>query len=222
MKHSVLLAEDDESIAKLVMFKLGKIDAESSWAKNGKEAIEFMGKRPFSLVLLDVMMPEKDGWQVLEAIRAQDKEKSRRTVVLMLTARAQEDEDSVARRGADGLIKKPFDPAVLAERVEMALLRIDFVATFPERISGLEKAVRQFEEDPTEKKALIEIKAIVHRVAGTGASYGFENLSKSFLEFDSWIEGRVTAESPLSPADQSHVLSRARGCLEMLKREQGS
>ena len=112
----ILIAEDEEHIAKLVAFKLSKEGFGITVARNGQEALDRLATRAWSLIILDVMMPVLDGWQVLKAIRQSD---SLSTVpILMLTAKGdKKDMANAAELGATRFLKKPFDPAELAEVV---------------------------------------------------------------------------------------------------------
>ena len=115
------MAEDEEHIARLIEFKLKKEGLDVSIARNGKEALEKWVTSPgWSLVILDVMMPIMDGWQVLKQIRQDDQ----KTPVLMLTAKSSEtDITKSLELGATKFLKKPFDPAELAKVVKEAVLK---------------------------------------------------------------------------------------------------
>ena len=116
-KKAILVAEDEPHIAKLVEFKLNKEGYEVHVAPNGGVAIERLKERPWSLLILDVMMPVKDGWEVLRFVRSQAEFRS--LPILMLTAKgAQKDMASAAELGATQFLKKPFDPAELAAMVK--------------------------------------------------------------------------------------------------------
>lgn len=108
----ILLAEDEEHIAKLVAFKIGKEGHTVTVARNGQEAIDLLTVKPWALIILDVMMPLCDGWQVLKKIRQEPK--CANLPVLMLTAKGnQQDYANAAELGATQFLKKPFDPAEL-------------------------------------------------------------------------------------------------------------
>jgi DNA-binding response OmpR family regulator len=117
----ILLAEDDDHIAKLVSFKLAKDGYQLTVARNGQEATDLLvgpkaPAEPWTAVILDVMMPHKDGWQVLRELRGS--EKTAKLPVLMLTAKgAQKDITNAAELGAERYLRKPFDPAELAKVV---------------------------------------------------------------------------------------------------------
>ncbi|MDE0059480.1 MAG: response regulator [Defluviicoccus sp.] len=89
-------------------------------AEGGRQALELMAARPFDLVLLDVMMPEMDGYQVLETMKA-DSALCRIPVVMIS---ALDELDSVVRcveLGAEDYLTKPFNPTHLRDRVRACL-----------------------------------------------------------------------------------------------------
>lgn len=113
----ILLAEDEAHIAKLVEFKLSRDGFELSVAENGQVAIDRLKDGPWALIILDVMMPVCDGWQVLQAIR--EDSALGEVPVLMLTAKGQQkDMANAAEMGATHYLKKPFDPGELSETVK--------------------------------------------------------------------------------------------------------
>ena len=120
-KHSVLLVEDDPDIARLVKLLLESEGFQAQVAANRAEIVRAMAKVPLpDLVLLDVMLPDADGFDVLRKIRAHPALKNLR--VIMLTARAtREDVMQGLESGADGYITKPFDLDRLVEGVNAVL-----------------------------------------------------------------------------------------------------
>jgi two-component system response regulator QseB len=114
----ILLAEDDPQIARLVKFKLEREGFAVEWVEDGEAALRRARHDQFDLVLLDVMMPGKDGFAVLKELRADVPD----LPVVMLTARAAE-RDLQAGASATDYIVKPFDPAHLVERVRAIVER---------------------------------------------------------------------------------------------------
>ena len=118
----VLVADDDEDILGLVSFRLERSGYEVAAAKDGEEALRLARELSPALVVLDVMMPRLDGYEVTRRLR--DDEATRGIPVILLTARAQEAD--VARgfeSGADDYLRKPFSPQELAARVQAVLGR---------------------------------------------------------------------------------------------------
>ncbi|WP_434309183.1 response regulator transcription factor [Hominifimenecus sp. rT4P-3] len=118
-RRKVLVVDDEERMRKLVRDFLVKKDFQVVEAGDGEEAIDlFFTDKKIDLVILDVMMPKMNGWEVLETIRKYSK-----VPVILLTAKAEErDELRGFDLGVDEYITKPFSPKILVARVE-ALLR---------------------------------------------------------------------------------------------------
>jgi DNA-binding response OmpR family regulator len=117
----ILVVEDDEVIAERLVKALGKEGYQVDVAYDGEEGLQMALDREPSAIVLDVMMPKRDGFSVVAALR----KKKITTPVLMLTARDQvEDRVSGLDSGADDYLAKPFDFAELAARLR-ALIRRD-------------------------------------------------------------------------------------------------
>ena len=121
MATSVLVVEDERNIAELLQLYLEKEGYAVTIAGDGGEGLEKFRTIGPDLVLLDVMMPVMDGWQLCRAIRAESA-----TPVIMLTAKAETD-DKVAglKSGADDYITKPFEMKEVLARIEAVLRRTD-------------------------------------------------------------------------------------------------
>jgi len=119
MSAKILIVEDDVNIGQLVRLYLEKEGFTVVNATNGKKGLELFKQEEPDLVLLDIMLPLLDGWQVCHAIREISK-----TPVIMLTAKG-ESFDKVAglEMGADDYITKPFDTKELVARVHAVLRR---------------------------------------------------------------------------------------------------
>ena len=119
MHDNVLLVEDEEALRMTVGDRLRNDGYVVEYATNGDEAFEKAARLPFDLIILDIMLPRRDGFTVCRDIR----EAGLITPILMLTARGQTaDKVSGLKIGADDYVTKPFDMQELMARVE-ALLR---------------------------------------------------------------------------------------------------
>lgn len=119
MHDSILFVEDEEALRMIVGDRLRSDGYLLDYAADGDEAYEKATHLPFDLIILDVMLPKRDGFAVCRDIR----QAGLITPVLMLTARAQtEDKVSGLKIGADDYVTKPFEMQELVARVE-ALLR---------------------------------------------------------------------------------------------------
>ncbi len=119
-KLKILVVDDESRMRKLVRDFLVKSNYEVVEAEDGAAALDiFFESNDIDLVILDVMMPKMDGWQVCREIRAYSK-----VPIIMLTAKADErDELQGFEMGVDEYISKPFSPKILVARVEAILRR---------------------------------------------------------------------------------------------------
>ncbi len=118
----ILIAEDESRMRKLIADFLKKENCLVVEAENGKDALEkFEQEKNIDLVILDVMMPEYDGWTVCRMIR-----KNAKIPIIMLTARGEESDEIFGfDLGADEYITKPFSPQILIARIKALFRRIE-------------------------------------------------------------------------------------------------
>ena len=119
-KCKILVVDDESRMRKLVRDFLVKKDFEVLEAGNGEEALDiFYATKDIALLILDVMMPKMDGWEVCREIR-----KNSKVPIIMLTARSDERDELLGfDLGVDEYISKPFSPKILVARVEAILRR---------------------------------------------------------------------------------------------------
>ncbi|MCP4181517.1 MAG: fused response regulator/phosphatase [bacterium] len=119
-KGSILVVEDDELNRIKLLFFLQRNGHDVTFAVNGKEAVRLMNNKNFDLVLLDILMPEMDGYQVLDYMSRNNKLLSLPVIVI-----SSEDEiKSIVKcieKGAIDHIRKPFDPDILNARIRICL-----------------------------------------------------------------------------------------------------
>ena len=122
----ILVVADESRMRKLVSDFLVKQEYEVLEAKDGEEALDiFFKQKDIALLILDVMMPKMDGWEVCREIRAYSK-----VPIIMLTAKGNEhDELQGFELGVDEYITKPFSPKILVARVEAILRRTNLLAS---------------------------------------------------------------------------------------------
>jgi DNA-binding response OmpR family regulator len=120
MTHKLLLIDDDRDLAQLLSTYMSRHGFELDWADRPSAGYAKLGERP-ELILLDVMLPEQDGFAVCQQLREQGVS----TPIIMLTARG-DDMDRIKglRTGADDYLPKPFNPLELLARVEAVLRRV--------------------------------------------------------------------------------------------------
>lgn len=116
-----MLVVDDDATDRMILFRLLEQDGyHATVADNGQTAIELLREEPYDLVLLDLLMPEPDGYAVLQTLKSDGA--LRHIPVIVISA--SEEIDAVARcfdLGADDYIPKPFHPTVLRARVGASL-----------------------------------------------------------------------------------------------------
>lgn len=118
----ILIVDDDPDIQRLVSFNLQQVGYEPLLAGTGREALAEIHRVVPDLVILDLMLPDIDGMEVCRQLRLN--EKTKRTPVLMLTARGEEIDRVVGFEvGADDYVTKPFSPRELVLRVKSILRR---------------------------------------------------------------------------------------------------
>jgi len=117
----ILVVDDEKDIRNLLRQVLEHAGYQVETAANGREALEMVERSLPDLMLLDIMMPELDGWEVCRQVKS--KQKTKHLPVILLTVRNQPLDKIVGTEvvGADDYITKPFDLDDLLARVEQRL-----------------------------------------------------------------------------------------------------
>jgi DNA-binding response OmpR family regulator len=124
----ILVVEDDEAIATGLALNLKLAGRATAIARDGDDAIKQIDREDFALVLLDINLPKRNGFEVLSALRASDN----LVPVIVISARQGEfDKVNALRLGADDYVTKPFALAELLARIEAVLRRAHPVAVAP-------------------------------------------------------------------------------------------
>lgn len=123
-KIKILVVDDESRMRKLVKDFLKRQDYEVLEAGDGEEALDvFYGDKDISLIILDVMMPKMNGWEVCKEVRENSK-----VPIIMLTAKGDERDELMGfELGVDEYISKPFSPKILVARVEAILRRANLI-----------------------------------------------------------------------------------------------
>ncbi|MFT8321133.1 MAG: response regulator transcription factor [Bacillus sp. (in: firmicutes)] len=126
-KLQVLIVDDEWNVRNLLRIYLTKNGFEVKEAKNGYEGVQLADQYSFDLIILDIMMPDLNGWEVCQKIR-----ESKNTPILMLSARTEiKDKVKGLTEGADDYLVKPFDPEELMARAFALLRRSSISQTTP-------------------------------------------------------------------------------------------
>jgi two-component system, OmpR family, response regulator CpxR len=193
----VLVVDDDAGLCELLTRFLAREGFATSWAPNGAAGVERALAEEYSLIMLDVMMPDTDGFEVLRRIRLQS-----RTPVLMLTARGDtQDRIRGLELGADDYLPKPFDPAELVARIRAILRRaaphgpaVAAITLGDLELDGGTRSVRRSGAPVELTTVEFDLLAVLLRVAGTTVSREDlvrDVLGREFSPFDRSIDTHV-------------------------------
>ena len=169
-KKKILVVDDEKDLTALVSLHMKMAGFEVLTASNGEKALDLSREEKPDLIILDLMLPKIDGWQVCERLRQDIATQD--IPVIMLTARAEtEDKLKGFEAGADDYVTKPFSPRELVARVKRVLARAEAEPTMPKRyikgkveidLEDFKVKVAGKEEVLTEKEKAI-LKALVSR-----------------------------------------------------------
>ena len=159
-KLKILVVDDESRMRKLVRDFLVRQDYEVLEAGDGEEALDiFYREKDIALLILDVMMPKMNGWEVCREVRENSK-----VPIIMLTAKSDESDELMGfDLGVDEYISKPFSPKILVARVEAILRRTNQIG----------------DSSQIKKAGLIVLDKTAHEVTIDGKS-----VELSFKEFE--------------------------------------
>ncbi|MHB1015415.1 MAG: response regulator [Desulfurivibrionaceae bacterium] len=121
-RETILVVEDDENIQQLVGYNLAKAGFHVVYADNGEQALSLIKREKPELIVLDLMLPGINGFEICKLVRKDPKTKN--LPIVMLTAKSEEDDMTAGLDlGADDYITKPFSPKILISRIKAALRR---------------------------------------------------------------------------------------------------
>ncbi len=121
-RESILVVEDDENIQQLVGYNLAKGGFHVLYAEDGEKAVRIAKQEKPDLVVLDIMLPGLNGFEVCKLLRKDPQTKT--LPIIMLTAKSEENDVATGLDlGADDYITKPFSPKILISRIKAALRR---------------------------------------------------------------------------------------------------
>lgn len=116
----ILLAEDEDILRMLIVDTFEEKEYLVDEAEDGKEALQYIEKNEYDLIILDYMMPIVTGLDVIKQVRTMKHKKN--TIILMLSAKSQQfEQEKVLEAGAEYFMAKPFSPYQLLEKVESIL-----------------------------------------------------------------------------------------------------
>ena len=118
VRAHILIVDDEPGYADMVSMILEQAGYETSAARNGDQALRQHAERPADLWLLDIFMPDKDGFEALRELRARGEQVP---VICVSSSAVKEYLEIAERMGAVGTLRKPFDPDDLVQLVDRAL-----------------------------------------------------------------------------------------------------
>ena len=188
----ILVVDDESRMRKLVKDFLVKKNFEVVEAANGEEALDlFYSDKNISLIILDVMMPKMDGWEVCREIR-----KNSKVPIIMLTARGDERDELLGfELGVDEYISKPFSPKILVARVE-AILRRTSQSSVEDVLSAggivLDKAAHQVTVDGNVVElSFKEFELLSYFMENQGIALSREKILNSVWNYDYFGDART-------------------------------
>ena len=191
-KLKILVVDDESRMRKLVRDFLVKQNYDVLEAGDGEEAVDiFFREKDIALIILDVMMPKMDGWQVCREIRAYSK-----VPIIMLTAKSDErDELQGFDLGVDEYITKPFSPKILVARVE-AILRRSNLLTSEDIISAggieLNKSAHQVKIDGKDiELSFKEFELLAYFMENQGIALSREKILNNVWNYDYFGDART-------------------------------
>ncbi len=188
----ILVVDDEARMRKIVRDFLVKKDFEVIEAQDGQEAVDiFFSEKDVALIILDVMMPKMDGWEVCREIREQSK-----VPIIMLTARGDERDELLGfELGVDEYISKPFSPKILVARVEAILRRTNAISADDILQAGaieINKAAHQVKIDGKEVElSFKEFELLTYFVENQGLALSREKILNSVWNYDYFGDART-------------------------------
>ncbi len=133
LKKKILIVDDDSDIREMIALLLNHSGYAYETAANGADALCLSERYAFDLILLDIMMPEVDGYEFCEKLRI----KNRQCFIIFITALDGTDVlEKALTLGGDDFLRKPFEPRELLARIASCLRRLDYAAP-PESVMAL-------------------------------------------------------------------------------------
>ncbi|MBR1860576.1 MAG: response regulator transcription factor [Lachnospiraceae bacterium] len=192
-RAKILVVDDESRMRTLVRDFLVKSDYDVLEAEDGRKAVDiFFENKDIALVLLDVMMPNMDGWETLKEIRQYSQ-----VPIIMLTARGEErDELQGFKLGVDEYITKPFSPKILVARVDAVLRRVGAAAEGdavfvcgPIKIDTVAHQV--YVEDKPVELSFKEFELLEYFVKNKGIALSREKILNNVWDYDYFGEART-------------------------------
>jgi len=185
MKEKILIVEDEKDIVKMLEYNLKKEGYRTFSVHDGEDAIDSANRERPDLILLDLMLPEMDGFEVCKALKKESKTAS--IPIIMLTAKSQESDKVVGLElGADDYVTKPFSPRELIARIKAVLRRMKEKDKLPEVLKIGDLNIDFSKISVTIKDKLVELTAKEFELLRTMIKAKGRVLSRDYLLDTIW------------------------------------
>jgi phosphate regulon transcriptional regulator PhoB len=189
MGNRVAIIEDEKDIVDLVRYNFRKEGFDVASFLRGKEALEQLRRNPPDLVLLDIMLPDVDGFEVCRKLRADERLKD--LPVIFLTAKGEEIDRVLGLEiGADDYVVKPFSPRELVARVKAVLRRRERPAQRHEVVEATGFHLDSRTQEVTVRGRAVELSALEFKLLHFLASHPRQVFSRERLLDEVWGRDR--------------------------------
>lgn len=196
MSYKILIADDEPEIRDLLRLYLENEKYEVVEAVNGIDVLRLMDDEKPDLIMLDIMMPQMDGYQVLKHIREDNN-----VPVIMISAKDEDSEKILGLNlGADDYIAKPFNPLEVIARVNSALRRFYSFGATTETETDRKIRVRDLELDPesytlTKAGEMIELTSVEYKIMELLMSHPGKVYTKQQIYEYAWGDEYLVADN---------------------------
>lgn len=189
MRPKVVLIEDERDIVELVRYNFRKEGFEVESFSRGEEGLEYLRRHPADLVLLDIMLPDRDGFEICRRLRAEERLKS--LPVIFLTAKGEEIDRVLGLEiGADDYVVKPFSPRELVARAKAVLRRQTRPAESAEVVETRDLRLDARTQEVTVRGRSVELSTLEFKLLHFLASHPRRIFSREQLLDEVWGRDR--------------------------------
>jgi DNA-binding response OmpR family regulator len=189
VRQRVIIIEDERDIVELVRYNFRKEGFEIESFSCGRDGLEYLHRNPADLVLLDILLPDEDGFEICKRLRADERLKS--LPVIFLTAKSEEMDRVLGLEiGADDYVVKPFSPRELVARVKAVLRRQERVAEKREVVESGALRLDTRTQEVTVRGKLVELSALEFKLLYFLASHPRHVFDRDHLLDEVWGRDR--------------------------------
>jgi two-component system phosphate regulon response regulator PhoB len=189
VRQHIIIIEDERDIVELVRYNFRKEGFEVESFSRGREGLEFLRRNAADLVLLDILLPDEDGFEICKRLRADERLKG--LPVIFLTAKSEEMDRVLGLEiGADDYVVKPFSPRELVARVKAVLRRQERVAEKREVVESGALRLDTRTQEVTVRGRLVELSALEFKLLYFLASHPRHVFDRDRLLDEVWGRDR--------------------------------